>query len=477
MDRIGPGGFKEPFKQGSSSDPLEEQLNLLSKRIEEISKQNISGGFPILIEDPEVLDIVETIKTLGSSPCSPMPLFRPVTPDCSEKIFKILSKRIQSPADLERLSQDLTLLVISSPSPSSVAQNTPPLAAMKEVNNIVCSDMGLEVIDIQSFARNYKDPGFEFRLNINGEFLDFKGFSENVDPDSGDSGIGSFGRVFLATNALGEELAVKVMSPKRGLCTKEDLEREAFFLQKFSDSEYIAGGLHVGSKEPFMFVVMKRAPGMELLDRIRLERAFIQHEGMEGDRKPYLLSQKIQTLICVLNGLKTMHDNSIIHRDLKLENIMVDEDGTAKLIDLGLARNFTDSIISEEGTLAFIPPEAVYAKKRRVWEKIAGEDEAITQSPKSDVYSFGVVMDALFSYRNYITEYSLDETEDYSDRDCDIVTSSDRYFYATQNEEIANQISEMVNGCLKVKPSERIAVDKLIEGLQNLKELISSGGV
>lgn len=474
MDRIGPGGFREPFKQGSSTDPLAEQLNLLSKRIEEISKQNIFGSSFSLMDDPEVLGILQTIKTLESLPGTPTPLFRPVTPDCSQKVFKIVSERIHSPIDLERLSQNLTSLVIS---PSSIAQATPPLAVMKEGNDIVYSDIRLERVDIESFTKDYQDSGFEFGLNINGESIDCRGFSEHVDPASGGSGIGSFGRVFLAANALGEELAVKVMRPKRGLCTQQDLEREAFFLQKFAGSEYIAGAVHVGSIEPFMFIIMKKAPGMELFERMTQDHIFVQNESMEDDGKEYSLPQKIQTLLCVLQGLKTMHDNNIIHRDLKPENIIVDEDGNAKLIDLGLARNVKDSIISKEGTPAFLPPEAVYAKKLRVWKEIAGENEPITQSPKSDIYSFGVVMDVLFSYQGYITEYSPYGDLDYSNRDCDIVTSYDRYLYATQNEEIAKHISEMVNGCLKLKPSERIEVNKLIQGLEILHQLISPGGV
>jgi len=472
MDRIGPEPFKEPFQQSSFGDPLAQQLSLLSKRIEEISKQNIFGSSFSLIDDPEVLDILRTIKTLESLPGTPTPLFRPVTPDCAERVFKIVSENIHSSADLKRLSENLTSLVIS---PSSIAQNTSPLVMTEEVNGIEYSHMQLEGM-IESFGRDYQDPGFQFRLNVNGESIDCRGFSERVDPESGGSGIGSFGRVFLATNALGEELAVKVMRPKRNLCTQEDLEREAFFLQKFAGSEYIAGAVHVGSIEPFMFIIMKKAPGMELFERMTQDHIFVQNESMEDDGKEYSLPQKIQTLLCVLEGLKTMHDNNIIHRDLKPENIIVDEDGNAKLIDLGLARNVNDSIISKEGTPAFLPPEAVYAKKLRVWKEIAGENEPITQSPKSDIYSFGVMMDALFSYQGYITEYSPYGDLDYSDRDCDIKTTSDRYLYATQNESIAENISDMVNGCLKVKPSERIRVDNLIEGLGKLQESIKGEG-
>jgi serine/threonine protein kinase len=56
-----------------------------------------------------------------------------------------------------------------------------------------------------------------------------------------------------------------------------------------------------------------------------------------------------------------LHNKGIMHRDLKLENIMVDEDGYLKLIDYGLAKNVSEGQLATSycGTPEYIAPEMV----------------------------------------------------------------------------------------------------------------------
>ena len=58
-------------------------------------------------------------------------------------------------------------------------------------------------------------------------------------------------------------------------------------------------------------------------------------------------------------GLKYLHDSNIMHRDLKLENLLLDENGYLKIVDFGVAQVLRHNQVSYEkaGTPAYYAPE------------------------------------------------------------------------------------------------------------------------
>ncbi|XP_054813397.1 probable serine/threonine-protein kinase PBL7 [Prosopis cineraria] len=100
----------------------------------------------------------------------------------------------------------------------------------------------------------------------------------------------------------------------------------------------------------------------------------------QHSRIPLTWEERIKVAIGVSKGLQYLHENNIIHRDVRPNNILITHDRQALLGDFGLARNqHGDSIQSTEviGTLGYLAPE--YAEYGKV-------------SAKVDVYSFGVVL-------------------------------------------------------------------------------------
>ena len=85
----------------------------------------------------------------------------------------------------------------------------------------------------------------------------------------------------------------------------------------------------------------------------------------------------------ILEGLAYMHENFIIHRDIKPCNIMIREDGAVKIVDFGLATDIreTDYLYVNCGTLGFIAPE-ILAFKRNSNQRM---------TTKSDIFSAGVL--------------------------------------------------------------------------------------
>lgn len=168
-------------------------------------------------------------------------------------------------------------------------------------------------------------------------------------------GKGSFAVVKKAVHLpTGRELAVKIVD--HNLATKE-------FLEKFLSRELnIIGGL----KHQHIIDVEK-------IVRIGAYTCVIMEQAKRGDLLEYILSRNSLPedetrgiFQDVVVGVQYLHGNNIAHRDLKCENILLDEHGRAKLSDFGFARYVTDPTTNRRvlsstycGSAAYVAPEVL----------------------------------------------------------------------------------------------------------------------
>ena len=165
-------------------------------------------------------------------------------------------------------------------------------------------------------------------------------------------GRGGMGVVYRALDTLLERnVAVKVMSEAAALGTpgRARLLREAKAAAKLNHpnivSVYDAGEADpsTGSGQVVPFIVMELVEGDSL-----------------HDRRPEALDDILAIARQVCAALEHAHAHGIIHRDLKPEHVLLAPDGTAKLMDFGLARTVASRLSSEGtivGTVFYLAPE------------------------------------------------------------------------------------------------------------------------
>jgi len=169
-------------------------------------------------------------------------------------------------------------------------------------------------------------------------------------------GKGAMGQVYLARDTVLErDVALKVMvaqiadDPE----LKTRFEREAKAVAKMTHPNVVAVfdlGNHTDGS-PFI--------AMELLKGQDLQKAMRQ-------TPPLTLERKVAIIVQVLSGLAHAHKAGIVHRDIKPANIFIQEDGSVKIMDFGVAHVTAASMTgtgSVVGTADYMSPEQVQGKK------------------------------------------------------------------------------------------------------------------
>ncbi|KAI5478032.1 polo-like kinase [Pseudohyphozyma bogoriensis] len=182
-------------------------------------------------------------------------------------------------------------------------------------------------------------------------------------------GEGGFARVYLATEQDGKRKALKVISKEQLKSTKNKskLFGEIKIHQAMAHPNIISFE-HCFEDRENVYMQLELCAHGSMLDTLRRRRRYSEPEAR------YYLVQ-------LLGACSYMHDNSVIHRDLKLGNLMLDEGMNLRVGDFGLAALVRDGERKKTicGTPNYIAPEILF-------------DTTNGHSFEVDIWSIGVIL-------------------------------------------------------------------------------------
>src|SRR5262245_24635252 len=182
---------------------------------------------------------------------------------------------------------------------------------------------------------------------------------------------GSMGEVFRGVHeGLQRPVAVKVVhSEAADKALLDKLLVEARALAKLEHPN-VVHVYDVGLQGALFFIVM------QFLEGTTLRNLFDESGALPVDQVYNIIGD-------IARGLGAMHNQGLVHRDLKLENVIVTPDGRAKIMDFGVVRDFKSKDEYHGfvvGTPPYIPPE--------IWLNRPADG-------RSDLYSLGIMLYAL----------------------------------------------------------------------------------
>ena len=185
-------------------------------------------------------------------------------------------------------------------------------------------------------------------------------------------GSGSMGEVYRAIDTQSNQhVALKFLNKElAGSIAFQNRFRHEAEILAVVDSPYIVKAIDYLRLDSMEFIALEYVPGKEL-DEYAAELDF---------------DQKIDLVTQIGRGILAAHEKGLVHKDLKPENIKVNDEGQIKILDLGLAKVVKADTVDQhgdiEGTLYYMSPEQLSA-------------ENIDST--SDLFSFGVILYEMFT--------------------------------------------------------------------------------
>lgn len=251
-------------------------------------------------------------------------------------------------------------------------------------------------------------------------------------------GSGSFGDLFRGSYCS-QDVAIKVLKPER---ISTDM------LKEFAQEVYIMRKIR--HKNVVQFIgACTRPPNLCIVTEF-MSRGSL-YDFLHRQKGVFKLPSLLKVAIDVSKGMNYLHQNNIIHRDLKTANLLMDENELVKVADFGVARVQTQSgvMTAETGTYRWMAPEVIEHKP---------------YDQKADVFSFGIALWELLTGElpySYLTPLQA------------AVGVVQKGLRPTIPKNTHPRISELLQRCWQQDPKERPAFSEIIEILQHIAKEVN----
>ena len=243
-------------------------------------------------------------------------------------------------------------------------------------------------------------------------------------------GKGAFGKVNLALHiASGKLVAIKSFNKKKLLTehSKQKIKTEIEVLKKLKNNIYCTKIFDTFQTETHILIVME----------------FICADLLDFIRKRDKLNEKTSKIIFkqVVLGLKYMHKNNIVHRDIKLDNLLLDLSNTIKICDFGVSKilKSSDELMFEHcGSPTYIAPEVLGKNGYKGFS--------------CDIWSLGVTL-----------YYILGGDQPFGGKDMEELKK--KFFLKNyyKIKFVSDEANDLLDKMLTKNPEERITLDEIIK--------------
>ncbi|MFH1924443.1 MAG: serine/threonine-protein kinase, partial [Planctomycetota bacterium] len=211
-------------------------------------------------------------------------------------------------------------------------------------------------------------------------------------------GHGGMGQVFKAwRREMERTVALKILPAKRveSRASVERFHREVKAAARLEHPNIVAA-YDAGEAEGIHFLVMQYVEGQDLAHVV-------------AERGPLPVEEAVDYVIQAARGLEYAHRQGVVHRDIKPGNLLLDSEGTVKVLDLGLARirEGTGAFFAEKGACPPTPPATApdaltqSGQVMGTYDYMAPEQAQDTHSAdhRADIYSLGCTLFRLLTGR------------------------------------------------------------------------------
>lgn len=197
---------------------------------------------------------------------------------------------------------------------------------------------------------------------------------------------------------------------------------------------------------------------------ISIKELFLVMEYVDGVsvelHPPTTFEQALDIFLQTAKGLADIHAAGFVHADMKPNNVVICEDGTVKIIDLGQACPIGTVKERIQGTPDYIAPEQVHRRE-------------IT--PKTDIYNFGATMYWVLTQQHIPTAMSSKSDSLVQSLDDSLI---ERPTPAIElNPRVPKMLSDLIDHCVEVDPSKRpMSMNTVVGTLEDVQDDLASPG-